>query len=131
MAKSKPTDGELAILRILWKNGPSTVRTVNDRLNDQRPVGYTTTLKIMQIMFDKGLLSRTKDGKTHVYEAMITEEETQSAMVGSLLDKVFQGSAMKLVMRALGQKQSSPEELAQIRAFLDELEDQAPNEETS
>lgn len=120
----KPTDGELEILRFLWEAGPSTVRAVNDRLNEQRSVGYTTTLKLMQIMFEqKGLLSRERQGKTHIYTALITEADTQQHLVQRLMDAAFSGSTSQLVMRALGAKRPSEDELAQIRAFLDTLDE--------
>ncbi|MEO0470994.1 MAG: BlaI/MecI/CopY family transcriptional regulator [Bacteroidota bacterium] len=119
---SKPTNGELEILRVLWKDGPSSVRFVNEQLSADRTIGYTTTLKLMQIMHDKGFLSRTRSGKTHIYRADVTEEETQQQLVDRLLDTAFSGSAMKLVMQALGNRRSSPEELAEIRQFLDQLE---------
>lgn len=117
----KPTDGELAILRILWQNGPSTVRTVNDALNLEREVGYTTTLKLMQIMYEKGLLDREKSGKTHIYQALIEEEEAQMQLLDKLMDSAFHGSAKNLIMRALGNRRSSQEELDEIRQYLDEI----------
>ncbi len=124
----KPTDGELEILRILWTQGPATVRQINEALNalrspQDKEVGYTTTLKLMQILFEKGHLSRTKSGKTHTYTAELSENEVQQNLVDKLLDTAFEGSAMKLVMQALGNHQSSPEELDEIRKFLDELEE--------
>jgi len=118
----KPTDSELAVLQVLWKQGASTVRAVNDELNKQRAVGYTTSLKIMQIMHEKGLLSRTRSGRTHVYHAVISESEIQKSLVDKLLEKAFHGSAMKLVMQALGNHSSTSEELSEIRKFLDQLE---------
>ena len=118
----KPTGGETEILRILWTQGPSTVRQVNDLLGQNRDVGYTTTLKLMQIMFEKGILSRTKSGKTHTYAPLLSEQEVQQDLVDKLLDTAFEGSAMKLVMQALGSHHSSPEELDEIRKFLDQLE---------
>ena len=118
----KPTDGELQILKVLWKHGPSTVRVVNEQLNLKKAVGYTTTLKIMQIMFEKGLLDRTKSGKTHIYRSLVSEESTQKQLINKLLDTAFQGSAMKMVMQALGSRSSTKEELDEIRDFLDQLE---------
>ena len=118
----KPTDGELEILKVLWKHGPSTVRVVNEQLNLKKDVGYTTTLKIMQIMFEKGLLDRTKSGKTHIYRSLVSEESTQKQLINKLLDTAFQGSAMKMVMQALGSRSSTKEELNEIRDFLDQLE---------
>ena len=124
----QPTNGELQILRILWKQGPSTVREINEVLNQEREVGYTTTLKLMQIMHDKGQLSRTKSGKTHIYTALLTEQDTQKQLVDKLKDSLFQGSALKLVMQALGDKSTSADELKQIRDYLDELSDESKNE---
>ncbi|MEM8888482.1 MAG: BlaI/MecI/CopY family transcriptional regulator [Bacteroidota bacterium] len=124
----QPTNGELQILRILWKQGPSTVRQINEVLNQEREVGYTTTLKLMQIMHDKGQLSRTKSGKTHIYTALLTEQDTQKQLVDKLKDSLFQGSALKLVMQALGDKSTSADELKQIRDYLDELSDESKND---
>ena len=124
----QPTNGELQILRILWKQGPSTVREINEVLNQEREVGYTTTLKLMQIMHDKGHLSRTKSGKTHIYTALLTEQDTQKQLVDKLKDSLFQGSALKLVMQALGDKSTSADELKQIRDYLDELSDESKND---
>ena len=122
--KTKPTNAELEILQLLWEQGPSTVRAVNDILNKEKPVGYTTTLKIMQIMHEKDLVQRTKSGKTHIYKARITRADAQRQMIDRMLDTVFQGSAMKLVLQALGNRPTSTEELDEIRAFLDDLEAQ-------
>ena len=118
----KPTEKELEILQVLWTQGPATVRTVNDHLGSDRDIGYTTTLKLMQIMFDKGLVSRKKEGKTHIYTAEISEEKTQKQLIDRLLDTAFKGSAMKLVMQALGHKKASKEELEEIRKYIDQLE---------
>ncbi|MEZ4772903.1 MAG: BlaI/MecI/CopY family transcriptional regulator [Bacteroidia bacterium] len=119
---TKPTNGELEILRILWDHGPSTVRFINDQLSTDKEVGYTTTLKLMQIMFEKGLLERSRDGKTHIYHALVSEEDTQRQLLDRFLDTAFQGSAMKLVMQALGNHSTTSEELDEIRRFLDDLE---------
>ena len=118
----KPTEGELEILRIIWQQGPSTVRQVNDQLAKIKDVGYTTTLKIMQIMSDKGLLTRDTSGKTHVYRVSVSQEKTQQQLVNRLLESAFGGSAMKMVMQALGNKKSTSEEIKEIREFLDQLE---------
>lgn len=118
----RPTDAELAILRILWERGPSTVRQVHEALAAARPSGYTTALKLLQIMTDKGLVRRDDSDRTHVYSARLSEEQTQRQLVHDLLDRAFGGSAMKLVMQALSSRKSSTEELAQIRALLDERE---------
>jgi BlaI family penicillinase repressor len=118
----RPTDAELEILQVLWKNGPSTVRFVNDQLNESRNVGYTTTLKIMQIMNDKGILTRRKNERTHVYTPVLKEVETQSLLVDKLLRIAFGGSAGKLVMQTLGNKKTSAEELKKIKDLITNLE---------
>jgi predicted transcriptional regulator len=118
---SRPTDRELAILRILWDKGPSTVRDVNEAMSED--TGYTTTLKLMQIMTEKGLLIRNESTFKHVYRPALTEEKTQKQLVGDLLDRAFAGSAEKLVMRALSAKKVSAKELARIREMLDEFEE--------
>jgi len=118
----RPTDAELEILRVLWLRGPSTVREVFEALNKIRPAGYTTVLKFMQIMTDKGLLRRNEDQRAHVYEASVPQAETQRMLVGELLDKAFGGSAANLVMQALASKPASAEELQMIRHLLDQYE---------
>jgi BlaI family penicillinase repressor len=118
----KPTDSELEILQVLWQHGPSTVRFVNEELNRTKEVGYTTTLKLMQIMTEKKMVLPDKANRTHVYRALITEEDTQKELLGKFLDSAFRGSAHKLVMQALGNHQASPEELDQIRDLLNKLE---------
>jgi predicted transcriptional regulator len=120
----KPTDSELEILQVLWQHGPSTVRFVNDQLSQKREVGYTTTLKILQLMLDKVLVLRDDDSKTHVYRAAVREEETQGLLLDRFVDAAFGGSAMKLVMQALGTRSTSSDELAQIRGLLNEIEQQ-------
>jgi BlaI family transcriptional regulator, penicillinase repressor len=119
---TRPTDAELAILRVLWSRGPSTVRQVHEALSRDRETGYTTVLKLMQIMTEKGLVERDESERTHVYQARFTQEATQQRLVSDLLDKAFGGSASQLVMRALAAKPASADELAQIRRLLDELE---------
>ena len=118
----KPTEAELGILRVLWSRGPSTVREIWEQISAEQRTGYTTILKIMQIMYEKGLLERDEAQRSHVYHATLTEEQTQRQVVGHLLERVFSGSAPKLVMQALAMKKATPEELAQIRKLLDELE---------
>jgi BlaI family transcriptional regulator, penicillinase repressor len=118
----KPTEGELEILRILWKEGPSTVRVVNDKLNEEKPVGYTTTLKLMQIMLEKGILKRNDESKTHTYTATLKQEETQKQLLEKILNTAFGGSAVKLAMQALGGASPSKQELSEIRKLLDNLE---------
>ena len=103
----KPTEAELEILQILWANGPSSVRDVNDKLNESREVGYTTTLKIMQIMADKGLVQRNTESRTHIYQASINEETTQKQLLQRFVNATFRGSAMKMVMQALGNHDAS------------------------
>jgi BlaI family transcriptional regulator, penicillinase repressor len=117
----KPTPGELEILRVLWSRGPSTVREVHEALG-AHDTGYTTALKLLQIMADKGLVARDETARAHVYTAQVGEGDTQRQLVGELLDRAFGGSAAKLVMQALSTRESSPEELAGIRRLLDELE---------
>jgi len=118
----RPTDAELAILRTLWQRGPSTVRQVLESLNQDRETGYTTALKLLQIMTEKGLVERDETERTHVYQARLSQEQTQQQLVGDLLDKAFGGSASQLVLQALATKPASADELAQIRRLLDELE---------
>jgi BlaI family transcriptional regulator, penicillinase repressor len=115
----KPTESELEILQILWQNGSSSVRFINEELAKQRDIGYTTTLKLMQIMFEKKLLSRTEEGRYHLYKAEIGEEATQINLLGKFVDSTFRGSAMKLVMQALGNHDSSKEELEEIKRLID------------
>jgi predicted transcriptional regulator len=122
----RPTDAELAILRVLWERGPSTVREVTEALAAQREVGYTTALKLLQIMTDKGLVRRDEAQRTHVYTARHSETHTQRQLVGDLLERAFGGSAQKLVMQALAARRATPEELAEIRRLLDEIERDTP-----
>jgi BlaI family penicillinase repressor len=126
MARTKtqgPTEKELAILKVLWAKGPSTVRQVNDEINKQLKTGYTTTLKLMQIMTEKGLLIQDKTAFKHVFKPTVSAESTEKQIVGEMLDKVFSGSAQRLVMRLLSSKQVSAEELKQIRQLLNQMED--------
>jgi predicted transcriptional regulator len=118
----QPTPAELAILRILWRLGPSTVRDVHSALADDRATGYTTTLKLLQIMTEKGLVTRQEVGRAHVYKARQSEDQAQRRIVGDLLDRVFDGAAQKLVMHALTSRKASAEDLAEIRRLIDELE---------
>ena len=114
----KPTDAELAILRVLWARGPSTVREVAREMG--REDAYTTILKLLQIMTEKGLVQRDESPRTHVYAATMTESQTQRRLVTDLLDRVFDGSASQLVMQALSVKKASGKELAEIRKLLDQ-----------
>jgi predicted transcriptional regulator len=118
----RPTDAELAILRVLWERGPSTVRQVHESQQQDPPTAYTTTLKLLQIMTDKGHVQRDERDRTHVYTARATEEQTQRLLLQDLLDRAFGGSATKLVMQALSSRKASAAELAEIRRLLDERE---------
>ena len=118
----KPTEAELEILQILWDSGPTTVRFVNDKLNLRKEVGYTTTLKIMQIMTEKNLLARDEENKSHIYSAVYKKDETQKVLLDKFLESTFGGSASKLVLQALGNRKTSKKEIEEIRKFLDEIE---------
>jgi predicted transcriptional regulator len=115
----RPTDAELAILRVLWDLGPATVRQVHESLAEVRDTGYTTTLKLMQIMAEKKLVTRDESARTHVYEAKLTQEETQRQLVSDLMDRAFGGSASALVLQALRAGSASPEELATIEQLIE------------
>ena len=118
--RPRPTDAELAILRVLWARGPSTVRQVHEALADTRDTGYTTTLKLMQIMADKDLVTRDERARTHVYAAGVGEEQTQSQLVKDLVDRAFGGSAKALVLRALSAEETSADDLREIRKLIAE-----------
>lgn len=118
----RPTDAELEILRVLWAQGPSTVRAIHEVLAAKRGVGYTTVLKLLQIMTEKGLVARDEAAKSHVYRAREREEVTQKQLVRDLLSRAFGGSSGQLVLQALSTKKATPQELAEIRRMLDELE---------
>jgi predicted transcriptional regulator len=115
--RRKPTDAELGILRVLWTRGPSTVRQIAEVLG--RETGYTTVLKLLQIMTEKRLVVRDESARTHIYEPAYTEDQTQRQLVTDLLDRAFDGSAAKLVLQALASTKTSPEELAEIKKLLD------------
>ena len=115
----RPTDAELSILRILWERGPSTVRQVHEVLSRERPAAYTTALKLLQIMTDKGLVRRDESDRTHIYHPRLSEEQTQRQLVRDLLDRAFGGSASKLVMQALAARRATPEELTEIRQLIE------------
>jgi len=117
----RPTDAELAILRVLWARGASTVREVANDLNLDRQVGYTTVLKIMQIMFEKGLVVRDASKRTHVYRPKHSEEKTLRQLVQDLVQRAFGGSAQKLVLQALSSKRSSREELDEIQTLIEQM----------
>jgi BlaI family transcriptional regulator, penicillinase repressor len=118
----RPTDAELSILRVLWKQGPSSVRQVRDVLERLQPTGYTTVLKLLQIMTEKGLVARDESQRTHVYRASRSEIQTQRQLVGDLVHRAFGGSALHLVMQALATRKASTEELAEIRKLIENLE---------
>jgi len=118
----RPTQAELEILSVLWQRGNSTVREVQETLTETRAMGYTTVLKLLQIMSEKGLVTRDEEQRSHVYAAAIPQDQTQRQLVTDLLDRAFDGSAMDLVMHALATKKTSAEEIARIRHLLDELE---------
>jgi len=119
--RPQPTNAELEILRVLWRTGPCTVREVHEGLPRERSVGYTTILKLLQIMAEKGLVTRDESARSHIYAPAVTEATTQRRLVSDLLDRAFEGSAMGLVMQALAARPASPEELRQIRALIDEM----------
>lgn len=118
----RPTDAELAILRVLWDRGRSTVREVHDALSTTQDSGYTTVLKLLQIMTDKGLVVRDESQRAHVYESRLSEQRTQRQLLGDLMDRAFGGSSAKLVMQALSGRKASSEEIHDIRRLLDVLE---------
>lgn len=120
--QNKPTDAELAILNVLWERGPSTVRQVQQDLASSRGTGYTTILKLMQIMLEKGLLKRDDSSHAHVYRTALSRGRTQKQLLGQLMDQVFEGSAQQLVMQALSSRKSTPEELAEIKKLIIDLE---------
>jgi predicted transcriptional regulator len=122
-ATPRPTPAELSILRVLWRQGPSTVREVHATLEHERATGYTTVLKLLQIMTEKGLVRRDEAARAHVYTAAVAEEQTQKRLVRDLLDRAFGGSAATLVMHALSARKASADERARIRALLDRLEE--------
>lgn len=116
----RPTDAELAILRVLWERGPSTVREVHDALSSSQETGYTTVLKLLQIMTDKGIVVRDESQRAHVYASSESEQRTQRRLIGDLVDRAFGGSPSKLVMQALSATKASADELTAIRRLLDE-----------
>jgi BlaI family penicillinase repressor len=123
----RPTDSELEILNILWQKGASTVREVHEILEKNKDAGYTTTLKLMQIMFEKKLLKRDTGNKSHVYEAAVSQEQTQGQLLKRMIDNVYNGSATQLVMQALGNHKTGKKELEQIMEYLKEVEKKSKN----
>ncbi|MFA7227459.1 MAG: BlaI/MecI/CopY family transcriptional regulator [Melioribacteraceae bacterium] len=118
----KPTDSELEILQILWESGASTVKKVNEKLNEKKESGYTTTLKMLQIMFEKNLVERDENERSHVYRAAIDQDEIQKVLLDKLLETAFSGSAANLVMQALGNSKPSKDELKKIKELLNQIE---------
>lgn len=138
LSMQKPTEAELNILHLLWEKSPATVREINDALNEQPSdrrstrreggeIGYTTTLKIMQIMYEKGLVGRVEDGRTHRYHALAGEQDTKELLLNNFMETAFRGSAMELVMQALGSHHASTDELEQIKALISEMEQKQGN----
>lgn len=122
---SKPTESELEILSLLWELKEASVRQIHERLSETKDTGYTTTLKIMQIMHAKGMVSRDEENRSHIYKPATNQKETQKSLLKNLVTTAFGGSAQRLVMQALGQEKPSKEDLNEIRAFLDQLENNA------
>jgi len=120
----KPTESELEILRVLWDKKEATVREVHEVLSEFKDSGYTTTLKLLQIMHEKGLVKRNDSGKTHIYQAAVSREQTQTQMLDKMMDSLFGGSTTQLVMHALGNKAPSADELKEIQQMLDNLKKQ-------
>ena len=120
----KPTESELEILSILWEKQSATVRTVHEELLKYKDAGYTTTLKLMQIMFEKNLVTRDDSSKTHIYKPNVSKENTQQQFMGKMIDALFGGSSSKLVMQALGNDTATKEELEEIQQLLNQLKKQ-------
>jgi BlaI family penicillinase repressor len=118
----RPTEGELSILRVLWEGGPASVRDVQKKMDAERPTGYTTVLKLLQIMFEKGLVARDESVRPQVYRPKWTQEQTQRQLVDDLLDRAFGGSVRTMVLQALSTKKSTPAELAEMERLLDKME---------
>ncbi|HPK10053.1 MAG TPA: BlaI/MecI/CopY family transcriptional regulator [Saprospiraceae bacterium] len=125
----QPTDAELKILTLLWRNGAMSVRQINEKLNNEKEVGYTTTLKIMQIMLEKGLLTRDTELKSHIYSANIQETNVKNKMIKNLVNQVFGGSRSNLVMQVLGNSNASLEEINEIKEYIKFLESKNKTEE--
>jgi len=120
----KPTESELEILQVLWTKGLATVRDVHEELSKTKEAGYTTTLKLMQIMHEKGLVKRDDSMRSHVYQAAVNREKTQKHLLNKMIDSLFGGSPTQLVIHALGSSKTSPEELEKIQQLLDNLKKQ-------
>jgi BlaI family transcriptional regulator, penicillinase repressor len=122
IARKKPTEKEMEVLHIVWEKGEVSVKEVHEALGGETTNGYTTILKIMQIMHEKGLVTRQKNGKMHLYKAVATSENTKTQLLNKMISNVFKGSASQLVMSVLGNGKPSKEELKEIRSYLDQLE---------
>ena len=118
---NKPTDSELEILNVLWEHGPSTVKFVNEKMNEKKETGYTTTLKFMQIMAEKGILERERESRSHVYSTRYKKSDTQDNMISKLASSMFGGSSVQLAMQALGNSKASEEELQEIKNLLERI----------
>ncbi len=121
-ASNQLTEVELQVLQILWDNGPSPVRVIHGELSRRRDTNYSTTVKMLSVMLDKGLVRRNENERPHVYSPVVTRSKAQKRMLTDLIDKVYQGSASSLVLQALSSKKTSPDELAKIREMLDQIE---------
>ncbi len=121
-SSNAPTASELAILQLLWTNGPLSVKEVHVALEREKPVVYTTVLKTMQVMMERGMLDRTSEGRRHIYRAVIAQTDTQDKLLDSFLDKTFGGSSKNLVMRALGKHTPDADELEELKAYINSLE---------
>ncbi|UAY51024.1 BlaI/MecI/CopY family transcriptional regulator [Ferruginibacter albus] len=120
-SKIKPTESEVEILQVLWDKQVATVREVHEELTKTKDAGYTTTLKLMQIMFEKGLVTRDSSNKTHTYQPAVSKENTQNLFLNKMIDSLFSGSPAQLIMQALGNHKASPQELNEIRNYLNSM----------
>ncbi len=125
---ARPTASELAVLQLLWQRGPLSVREVHEALPDDKPIVYTTVLKTMQVMLERGFLTREAEGRKHIYAAAVAEGDTQNTLLDNFLRRAFGGSAMTMVMKALGNYDATPAEIEELKAYLDELEGGSPTQ---
>jgi BlaI family penicillinase repressor len=119
---NKPTEGELEILQTLWRYGPCTVKQVNEIMNERKDVGYTTTLKMLQIMLEKGFCVREAEGKLHIYKAALKEQQVKKSYVRDMIDQVFEGSPMEMVVQTLGNYKASAQEISELKKLIKDLE---------
>lgn len=122
----KPTDSELEILQILWQSENQSVRSINDKLNDHREVGYTTTLKILQIMFEKGYVVRDTSKRSHIYKSNLQESTTKAGLIKDFVSNTFQGSISDMVLAAVGNSKTSEEELSELKLLIEQIENKKP-----